>query len=167
MRGFQDAASRIIAAARMRPSTRDWTEAAALLLAVAGFAWFAGFQGGLFTLAPVTDARAIARVVLIAQIVPALFEEAVFRAGLHPPAGAACYRLRVISALAAFVVWHPLQRALGAPWATEAFVDPRFLAIATALGAACATSYARARSLWPPVAIHAVAVIGWKLATGG
>lgn len=154
-------------AAGTLPTRRDVAEAVGLLACVGLAAGVIGFGTGLFTLAPQTGAGPILRITAAALFVPALAEELVFRVGLHPQAGARSWAIRAFAALALFVAWHPLQFVLGAPWATAAFLDPRFLFLAALLGAACAMSYQRSRSLWPPVLIHWLAVVGWKVSTGG
>ncbi len=67
-----------------------------------------------------------------------------------------------LPSIALFVLWHPVQVWLGLPMAQAIFLDLRFLIIAAMLGIACTISWQRSGSIWPAVAIHWAAVIGWK-----
>lgn len=109
------------------------------------------------SLAPDRLARA-----LLALLLPALAEEAVFR---WPVARRRTRRAALLSA-AAFALWHPLGGWLLPP-ARPVLWDPVFLLLATALGAACAWSARRSGTVWPAVAIHWAAVAGWTLLWGG
>lgn len=91
--------------------------------------------------------------------VPALLEELLFRV-LPPP------RLWPF-ALAAYVLFHPLNAWLFWPEARDVFYDPAFLFLAALLGGGCTLLYRRTRSLWPPVALHWLVVAGWLLFLGG
>lgn len=152
---------RILCAATKMPRLRDWLEASALLAGVGAAAWLLGFQTGMLTLRPETDIAALAFTALVALAIPALGEEAVFRAPLSARAA------WIAVSLALFVAWHPAQLALGLPWAQAIFADPRFLGIAAVLGVACTASRLRSGSLWPAVAIHWASIVGWRGLTGG
>mgnify|MGYP003873938711 CR=1 FL=1 len=91
-------------------------------------------------------------------MVPALGEEIVFRVLLAGRSG----WLRGALALAAFVLWHPVQVWLGLPMAQEVFTEPGFLLIVAALGLMCTCAWRMTGSAWPAVAIHWATVVAWK-----
>lgn len=157
----------VLRAARRRPRIRDWAEAVALLAAFGLVGGGFGIASGLLVPAPPPPLPVLLLTALVALAVPALGEEAVFRGPLD--AGAWRPRAWIAAAvgLAAFVAWHPLQIVLRLPWAQPDFADPRFLALAALLGAACTASRMRSGSLWPPVAIHWAAAVSWKALFGG
>lgn len=94
----------------------------------------------------------------VAILVPALAEEMVFRVVLAGRTG----WLRGGLALAAFVLWHPVQAWFGLPMAQPVFMEPAFLAIAALLGLVCTLAYRRSVSVWPAVMIHWLTVVAWK-----
>lgn len=159
-RFFAPAASGVINPA----SSRHWAEAGFLFLGLSAAIAAIGLTGGLIALeAPRSvDWRAWLPVAAVAVIVPALGEEFVFRGLLGGRQGA----LRAALALLAFIAWHPLQLALGLPFAQHVFLRWDFLLIAGLLGLACTISYRRSRSLQPAIAMHWAVVAGWK-ALGG
>ncbi len=170
MRAFAAAASRVSQALRTRPTARDVRESAAVFVLLAGFCVPFGLANGLFAWTPGPALADVLGVAVVAFFVPALGEELVFRGlALPRPLRLRCARnlARAGVALVVFVAWHPMQVEFGLPTAQPAFVDPRFLTCVALLGLACTVSYARSRSMWPPVAIHWAAVVGWKAFLGG
>ena len=75
--------------------------------------------------------------------------------------------LRAALALAAFVLWHPVQVWLGLPMAQPAFLEPAFLAIVALLGLVCTLAWRRSGSVWPAVMIHWGTVVLWKAVAAG
>ena len=71
-------------------------------------------------------------------------------------------RVRAVIALAAFVLWHPVQVWLGLPMAQPVFLEPAFLVMAALLGVVCTLAYRRSGSIWPAVMIHWLTVVAWK-----
>lgn len=125
----------------------------------------AGLASGLLRWdpAPGNPILLLARVLLI----PALWEEFVFRGLLSPTRGETRRpALAIAAGLAIFVGWHAVIGLVIAPAATM-FLEPRFLLCAGLLGLACALMRYRTGSLWPPVAFHAVAVWAWQGFLGG
>ncbi len=112
----------------------------------------------IFNFAVTDDLTGLLAVAAVAIILPALAEELVFRVGLAGRKG----RIRAALAIAAFVLWHPLQVWLGLPMAQALFVEPGFLAIAAALGLACTIAWRISGSVWPPMVMHWLVVVGWK-----
>ena len=161
-------AGRLSAAALTRPTARDWLEAAALLALATALIIPLGLAGGFLSWAPQSDLADIARAATIALLIPAFGEELLFRAAIIPRDAPKRARFGwALAGLAAFVAWHPLEAALWLTAARPLFFTPAFLIAAGTLGAACTLSYLRAKSLWPPVAIHWLAVVGWKALGGG
>ncbi len=168
------------------PTRRAWAEAALLFAIFTALTALIGLGGGLFEYSPHVD-RALLITAVVAVFVPALGEELVFRVLLQPrpptyPSSSGLTggtRDRPIKSdedagrdgkrwpftlpsIALFVLWHPVQVWLGLPMAQPVFLDLRFVIIAALLGIACTISWQRSGSIWPAVAIHWAAVIGWK-----
>jgi predicted Abi (CAAX) family protease len=100
-------------------------------------------------------------------IVPSLSEEILFRGLIVPPRDRPMSALAGISAVAAFILWHPLQAVtIGPPWRAT-FLDPAFLAIVAILGTTLVWMYRRCGSIWPGVIVHWLIGAGWKLIFGG
>ncbi len=105
-------------------------------------------------------------------LMPALGEEAVFRAALLPAAameGVGPWSSLAWGALSVglFVAYHPLAGATWYPPGRQLFRDPAFLLSCSWLGAVCAGVFLISGSLWPPVLIHWVAVTLWLWPLGG
>jgi len=100
---------------------------------------------------------------LIAFLVPALAEETLFRGLLvrPPPDGASRLGPIAWSALL-FTLWHPLQALIYDPPWDHLACEGWFLAGCAALGAACAWLFLATRSIWPPIFLHWLVVLGWK-----
>lgn len=127
----------------------------------------AAFATGLARIAPLPIGWAWIRYALSLLVVPSLGEEILFRGLLVPPAGQPMSPLAALVAVAAFVMWHPLQAvAFGPPWAAT-FLDPAFLVVVTVLGVTLVWMYRRSGSIWPGVILHWLVVAGWKLVCGG
>lgn len=164
--------SRLYRAFTTWPTWRGWRDVALMTLVFSALALPIGLSGGLLTLrsADVTWLGALA-VVARTLLAPSLFEETLFRVLLFPhPAEDRSRRRRLVVfalALGVFIVWHVLNAWLVTPAARPVFYDPIFLVDAGLLGATCLLAYWRTGSVWAPVAVHWVAVIGWQLGLGG
>ena len=66
-----------------------------------------------------------------------------------------------------FVLWHPLQAPIFGPGWARIVLNPCFLLAVGALGVAAARLYWKTRSIWPPVALHWLVVVGWKALLDG
>jgi len=140
------------------PGPADWGQSLLLFAIFALMAVYLGQHEPLFKLSVTEDWGHLFALAAAAIIVPALAEELVFRVLLAGRTGL----LRAGIALAAFVLWHPLQVWLGLPMAQPMFLELAFLAIVALLGAVCTISWRRSGSVWPAVLIHWLSVVAWK-----
>lgn len=121
--------------------------------------------GGLIHIQSPPHASTSLRLAATLFVAPAFGEELLFR-GLIIPRERPEPKWLLFSVVL-FVAWHPLQAmTIGPPWA-GAFLNPWFLAATTVLGAALVRIYAATGSLWPPILVHWLVVLGWKLLLGG
>ncbi len=138
-------------------------------IAIGGLALImvASFALGLARVAPLLVSWIWIRYALILLVVPSLGEEILFRGLIVPPPGQPMPPLVAIAAVAAFVMWHPLQAVtFGPPWAAT-FLDPAFLFVVAILGTTLVWMYRRSGSIWPGVIVHWLVVAGWKLVFDG
>ena len=112
----------------------------------------------LFNFAVTDDWTGLLALAAVAIFIPALGEEMLFRVLMAGRTG----WLRAALALAAFVLWHPVQVWLGLPMAQPVFTEPGFLVIVAGLGLVCTLAWRRTGSVWPAVAIHWATVVAWK-----
>ena len=125
-----------------------------------------GFSGGLYRFAPASLAGLPLRLVIV-FFVPALSEEAVFRACLVPDRSETPRPFAPIAVTTAtFTGWHVVE-TLFLRRAAPIFLRADFLACAAILGAGCAVIRWRTASLWPAVALHWLVVVVWQTWLGG
>ena len=102
---------------------------------------------------------------------PALVEEIVFRGVLLPRDIRSLRRSHVVLvaalALVVYVASHPLNAWLFRPEVLTLFASRAYLALVTLLGLTCTATYFLSRSIWPPVIIHWLTVVGWIGLLGG
>jgi uncharacterized protein len=154
--------TRIRAGLKAWPTLAMWRYSAAVFALYAITAWGIGFTTGLYHLEPRLDLDLI-RIAVIAFFVPAIGEEVFFRGLLVPNAAKKPNALLHMSfALGAFLVWHPLNAMLFFPSVYPLFSDWRFLSVTALLGGACIHLWRKTGSLWPPIALHWLAVVIWK-----
>ncbi|MCR9130129.1 MAG: CPBP family glutamic-type intramembrane protease [Alphaproteobacteria bacterium] len=155
------------------PRSRDWAEAAGMLvllaLAATGVSlWSEALQFDSSLPGLSGDPLSFLALAAVAVIVPSLAEELIFRGALQP---ARIHSWRALAgsglSLAAFIVWHPVQVWTGWFTGQAVFLMPEFLAMAGLLGLACTISVHRSGSLSPAVAMHWVVVVAWKAGTSG
>ena len=156
---FADATS----AVRTWPRLSEWGQSLLLFGVFALIAAYLGQHESLFKFSLTDEWRPFIVVAVIAILVPSLAEEMVFRVLLGGRTG----WLRAGIAIAAFVLWHPVQVWLGLPMAQPVFLEPAFLAIVALLGLVCTVSYRTSGAIWPPVAIHWGTVVLWKAVAAG
>jgi len=143
---------------RHLPIEAAWALPAAALLCHAG---------GLLDPGWTDDPALLLRLALIALVAPALGEELLFRVLLLPAPGEPAPAWRVALSVGLFVLWHPPQALVFGPHWAAVVLDPGFLAAVAVLGLALARLYRRTGSIWPCVALHWTAVVGWKALLGG
>ena len=156
---FADATS----AVRTWPRLSEWGQSLLLFGVFALIAAYLGQHESLFKFSLTDEWRPFIVVAVIAILVPSLAEEMVFRVLLGGRTG----WLRAGIAIAAFVLWHPVQVWLGLPMAQPVFLAPAFLAIVALLGLVCTVAYRTSGAIWPPVAIHWGTVVLWKAVAAG
>jgi predicted Abi (CAAX) family protease len=139
-----------------------WRYSGLVFLAYAVCAGAIGFGTGLYSLEPRLDLNLL-RIALIALAIPALGEEVFFRGFLVPTAAQATNALpQMVLALIIFLTWHPLNAWLLFPAVLPLFSDWRFLLVTACLGVSCTHLWRKTGSLWPPIAVHWLAVVIWK-----
>jgi len=146
------------------PGPAAWARLLGLVLALLAASWLLDRLG----LAPWhPDYSFLLGFGAIAGLGTALAEETLFRGILlkAPPQGASGLGASVLSA-AIFALWHPLQTLFYHPlWEPYAW-RWWFLAGTGVLGFLCARFTLTTRSIWPAVALHLVAALGWKTLYG-
>lgn len=102
---------------------------------------------------------------------PCLAEELIFRVLLLPekntPTSIKTQILLGVVSLTTYVVSHPVNATLFYRRALGVFTHPFFLLSTTILGLACTITYVESGSIWTPVAVHWITIIGWLLTLGG
>jgi predicted Abi (CAAX) family protease len=120
------------------------------------------WAGGLVRFGWTDDPQMLLRLALVALVVPALGEELLFRVLLLPPRGRPADWRHYTLSVALFVLWHPPQAWLFGPHWAVVVLNPCFLAATAVLGLALARLYRLTGSVWPPVLLHWVTIMGWK-----
>lgn len=156
---FADATS----AVRTWPRLSEWGQSLLLFAVFALITAYLGQHESLFKFSLTDEWAPFITVAVIAILVPSLAEEMVFRVLLGGRTG----WLRAGIAVAAFVLWHPVQVWLGLPMAQPVFLEPGFLVIVALLGLVCTVAYRTSGAIWPPVAIHWGTVVLWKAVAAG
>jgi uncharacterized protein len=152
-----------VAAIAKRPSVGEWRNASLEALWLAPMLALLGVTGEFVGVAPTPDAVTFLSIAAVAFIVPAFAEELIFRVLLL---GSAPSVQRCAVAIACFVVWHPLQVFIfGEQWG-DVVLNPVFLLAVVVLGIALTRAYLKTRSIWPPVILHWITVLAWKMAGG-
>ncbi len=146
------------------PGWREWAFAGLLLAVFAAVAVPFGLMSGFLVPGRMPPWPSLAAFAAVAVVVPCLAEEMVFRVALLPREGP--WLGWAALSVALFVAWHPLNAALFLSRAWGTFTDARFLLLAGLLGMCCTAAYLRSGSVWPGVAIHWAAVVGWKMSGG-
>jgi uncharacterized protein len=137
---------------RTWPTVAMWRYSGLVFLTYAVCAWGIGFGTGLYHFEPRIDVSLV-HTAVIALVIPAFGEEVFFRGLLVPHMGLALF---------IFLAWHPLNSYLFFPTVLPLFSDWRFLLVTACLGIACIHLWRKTGSLWPPIAVHWLAVVIWK-----
>lgn len=160
-------ARRVMLALRTWPDCAAWRRSGRELLWGLPLLAAVAIVGGLVHLAPIADAATVLPTLALLFFVPALGEELAFRAALLPSPPGTGRPLRILAAIALFVLWHPFQAVtIGPPW-SALFLDPWFLAATAVLGTLLTRLYLATGSIWPAVLTHWAVVAAWKLLLGG
>ena len=165
-------AGSVAAALRTWPTRSQWVACSGVFAGVGVVAAAVGFSGGFFRPGwpAAGPAWKLAALPLLLLVTPSFVEEPFFRACLLPHPRERATRAKVACsagvALAAFVLWHPLN-GLIKPSVMPLFANPLFLTLAALLGAACTLCYLTSGSIWPAVLIHWATVTIWSLFLGG
>ncbi|MEH2168506.1 MAG: CPBP family glutamic-type intramembrane protease [Nostoc sp.] len=131
-----------------------------------------GFKLGLlrFEIAKIS-CKILLRTALITLIIPVAAEEAFFRVLLLPnkveQASLVTNWLWGSISLILFVVYHPLNATFFIRNARATFNSFAFLTLAAILGIVCTIAYLKSGSIYPPVILHWVFVLGWLMGLGG
>lgn len=152
----------------------DWSDgllAVAIVLVYTAIAFAVGFRSGFLKIDVQTSKPTIFGVLVGCLFSPGISEELFFRVLMlpHPQENASGLLLWFwgFASLTLFVVYHPVNALTFYPAGRSTFMNPVFLLLAAVLGVACTVAYLQSGSLWPPVAIHWLAVTVWLLLLGG
>lgn len=161
--------ARLRFAAGRLPSLRDWLETAVLLIGYGALALPLAAEADIIDPERSASSGSLPLLALRVLLAPAIVEEVLFRVLPNPhPRESARSAVRILAAagsLAAYVLVHPLA-ALLSPALRPVFLDPTFILLVALLGSICLISYVRSGSLWPPLVLHWLIVVGW-LGLGG
>jgi uncharacterized protein len=158
--GMANRAATLIRSILKLPDIRGAAEAFILFVAVMA-AGAAAVWAGALVLDPAP--RAVVSGLFVTMFfVPAFAEELAFRSWLRRDEP-----LVAGLSMIGFVLWHPLQVAVGSPFAHAAFVTPGFLALTGVLGFACTMSRLRSGTIWTGVVIHWGAAVVWRALFSG
>jgi len=163
---------RLIRAFTTVPDAAAWRDTAIiyagfLVLAVP----LAALRGLVVPVATQLEPLEVLRLAGRALIVPSLFEELLYRVLLNPHRSEHRFESRRWFwggvSIALYVASHPVGTWLLRPWASGVLAAPDFLLIVGLLGGATLLAYWRSGSLWPPLVLHWLTVVGWLLLGGG
>jgi uncharacterized protein len=161
------AGRRLHAALGTWPDARGWKAVAGHLLWGLPLMALLAFATGLARFDPMPFGGQWLAFFVGLMLVPALGEELLFRALLVPRPDRPFPAWHAVLAVAVFVAWHPFQALTFGPPGSVLFLDPRFLAIVTVLGALLVRLYRATGSIWPCIFVHWSVVAGWKLVFAG
>lgn len=154
------------------PTINDWIWTAILLLIFSLIVIPLGFKlKFLKAEIPEVSWKVIFRLVLITLFLPATAEEVLFRVLLLPhkteQASLVYQWISGSISLILFIIYHPLNATLFIRNARTTFTSFAFLASAAILGIFCTIAYLKSGSIYPPITLHWIFVLGWLLGLGG
>jgi predicted Abi (CAAX) family protease len=154
------------------PSSNDWIWTATLLIIFSIIVIPLGFAFKfLKTEIPRISWKVMLRIVLVTLFLPATAEEAFFRVVLLPhkleQASLLTQCLIGSISLILFIIYHPFNATFFIRNARATFNSFAFLTSAGILGAICTVAYLKSGSIYPPIMLHWVFVLGWLLGLGG
>lgn len=163
---------KVILAVLAFPTMKSWIIALLLLLVIALFCLPIGLWCNfLEAKIPKLSFMKFIGVLASRLLFPCFAEELIFRVLFLPeknsPTSIRIQILLGVVSLTTYVACHPLNALLFYRKALGVFTNPFFLLSTTVLGIACTITYVESGSIWTPVAVHWITVIGWLLTLGG
>jgi predicted Abi (CAAX) family protease len=164
--------SRLVNSLLTLPNSNDWIWTAILLLIFSLIVIPLGFKlKFLKAEIPKISSKILLRLVLITLFLPSMAEEVLFRVLLLPhkaeQASISDQWLFGSISLILFIIYHPLNATLFIKNARTTFSSFAFLTSAAILAIVCTIAYLNSGSIYPPVILHWVFVLGWLLGLGG
>lgn len=154
------------------PNNDDWLWTFMLLLVFSLIVIPLGFKSGFLRYEiPAISWKVRFRTIALVLLLPATVEEVLFRV---LPLPHQLEQKTLITqclfgsiSLILFVIYHPLNAVLLFRNAKETFTDFIFLTYAALLGIVCTIAYFKSGSIYPPITLHWIVVLGWLLGLGG
>lgn len=163
---------KVILAVLAVPTMKSWIIALLLLLVIVLFCLPIGLWCNFLEIKmPKLSFVKVIGILANRFLFPCLAEELIFRVLLLPGNNShtsiTTQLLLGVASLTTYVVSHPLNAILFYRKGLEVFTNPFFLLSTTILGIACTITYVESGSIWTPVVVHWITIIGWLLALGG
>jgi len=154
------------------PTIKDWIVATILLLIIMVTCLPLGLWCNFLDIrTPKVSATRTISVFVNRFLFPCFAEELIFRVLLLPaknsPISIKTQLFLGVVSLTTYVASHPLNATLFYKQASGIFTNSFFLLSTTILGIACTLSFMTSGSIWTPIAIHWITIIGWLLVLGG
>jgi len=154
------------------PSWNDWVWTVILLVIFSLIVIPLGFNLKFLRIEiPNISSTVIFRLTLITLLFPATAEELFFRVLLLPhKIELASLTYQLISgsiSLTLFIIYHPLNATFFIRNARTIFSNFAFLTSAAFLAIVCTIAYLKSGSIYPPIILHWIIVLGWLLGFGG
>jgi len=154
------------------PSSNDWVWTTILLLVFSSIIIPLGFKLKFLKAEfPEISWKVISRLILITLFLPVTAEEVFFRVLLLPhkteQASLAYQWIFGSISLALFIIYHPLNATFFIKNARTTFSSFAFLTSAAILAIVCTIAYLKSGSIYPPITLHWIFVLGWLLGLGG
>ena len=154
------------------PSNEDWVGTTLLLIIFSLIVIPLGLKLKFLRIEiPKISSKALVRLVLMTLFLPAALEEVFFRVLLLPhkseQVSLSNQFFLIIVSLVLFIVSHPLNAIFFRRNAKTTFNSFAFLTFAAILGVVCTIAYLKSGSIYPPIILHWIFVLGWLLGFGG
>ena len=164
--------SRLVNSFLTLPSSNDWAWTAILLIIFSLIVIPLGFKFKFLKAEiPKVSWKIISRLILITLLFPTTAEEVFFRVLLLP------HKAEQVSltyqwifgsiSLILFIIYHPLNATFFIRNARTTFSSFVFLTSAATLAIVCTVAYLKSGSVYPPIVLHWIFVLGWLLGLGG
>jgi len=164
--------SRLVNSFLTLPNSNDWIWTAILVLIFSLIVVPLGFKlKFLKAEIPKISSKVLIRLVLMTLFIPATAEEVLFRVLLlpHKSEQASISNQWIFGSISLilFIIYHPLNATFFIKNARTTFSSFAFLASAAVLAIVCTIAYLNSGSIYPPIVLHWVFVLGWLLGLGG